>query len=88
MYIEGKDLYLALERCSDLFPEWKKEGNQFWNSKTGEIITKEGIPMHDLVNRTFKISDANIPSDAVPLSAEDGNDTLLVDPFLVKVEII
>lgn len=51
MYLYGKKLYKILERCEDLFPEWKKENDQYWNSITGEIITKEGVSMHDLVCR-------------------------------------
>lgn len=49
--IDNKRAYQVLERCQDLFPEWKKEHGRFWNSKTGEILTKDGIAMHDLVYR-------------------------------------
>ena len=51
MILDGERLYQVLERCPDLFPEWKKEGNEYWNFKTGEIITKDGHIMHDLVYR-------------------------------------
>lgn len=51
MIDDNKKAYQVLERCSDLFPEWKKGHGQFWNSKTGEIITEDGIKMHDLVYR-------------------------------------
>ena len=54
MFIEGKKLYQVLERCGDLFSEWKKEGDSFWNSKTGEIIHKDGFVTHDLVYRPVK----------------------------------
>ena len=53
MILHGKELYEVLERCNDLFPEWKKEGNQYWNSRTGEIVTKDGVAMHDLVYRNY-----------------------------------
>ena len=53
MILDGKRLYQVLERCPDLFPEWKKEGDQYWNSKTGEIVNKEGTFMHDLVYRGY-----------------------------------
>jgi len=51
MFIDNKIAYQVLERCHDLFPDWEKENNQFWNHKTGEIITKSGIAMSDLVYR-------------------------------------
>ena len=51
MFIDNKTAYQVLERCNDLFPDWKKENNQYWNSKTGEIITKSGVAMNDLVYR-------------------------------------
>ena len=51
MYLEGKKLYQVLDRCSDLFPEWKREGDSFWNSHTGEIVTKNGHYMYDCVYR-------------------------------------
>ena len=54
MFIENDIAYQVLERCQDLFPEWKKEGDQFWNSETGEIICKNGLTMHDLVYRGYK----------------------------------
>lgn len=54
MIILGKKLYEVLERCNDLFPHWKKEGDQYWNSRTGEIVTKDGVSMHDAVYRPPK----------------------------------
>ena len=54
MFIENDIAYQVFDRCQDLFPEWKKEGDQYWNSKTGEIIRKDGMTMHDLVYRGYK----------------------------------
>lgn len=51
MFLDGKKLYQVLDRCEDLFPEWKREGNKFWNSKTGEIIYENGFTAQDLVYR-------------------------------------
>ena len=51
MYLTGKILYNVLDRCEDLFPDWVREHDQFWNRKTGEIVTKNGQSMHDLVYR-------------------------------------
>lgn len=51
MFIDGSLMYEVIERCPDLFPEWIKENGQYWNCKTGEIITENGIAMHDLVYR-------------------------------------
>lgn len=51
MILDGKRLYEILERCGDLFPEWKKEKDRYWNFKTGEIVDKDGGFMHDLVFR-------------------------------------
>ena len=54
MIIEGEKLYQVLDRCEDLFPNWHREGDRFWNCKTGEIITKNGLKMHDAVYRPPK----------------------------------
>lgn len=54
MILEGEKLYKVLDRCEDLFPNWHREGDSFWNSKTGEIVTKEGTSMHDAVYRPPK----------------------------------
>ena len=54
MILEGEKLYKVLDRCEDLFPNWHKEGDSFWNSKTGEIVTKEGTSMRDAVYRPPK----------------------------------
>ena len=54
MFIDDSLMYEVLKRCGDLFPEWKKEGDSFWNSKTGEIIHKDGFVTHDLVYRSYK----------------------------------
>lgn len=51
MFIDDSLMYEVIERCPDLFPEWIKENGQYWNRKTGEMITKDGIVMHDLVYR-------------------------------------
>ena len=51
MFLNGKRLYQVLDRCEDLFPEWKREGNKFWNSRTGEIVYDDGLIVHDLVYR-------------------------------------
>ena len=51
MFLDGKKLYQVLDRCEDLFPEWRRECDRFWNSETGEIICKNGLAMHDLVYR-------------------------------------
>ena len=54
MFIDDSLMYEVLERCGDLFPEWKREGDSFWNSKTGEIVHKDGFITHDLVYRPNK----------------------------------
>ena len=54
MFLDGKKLYQVLDRCEDLFPEWKRMGNKFWNSKTGEIVYDDGLEMQDLVYRGRK----------------------------------
>ncbi len=51
MFLNGKRLYQVLDKCEDLFPEWKREGNRFWNSKTGEIVYENGLELQDLVYR-------------------------------------
>lgn len=53
MFIDADRAYQVLERCGDLFPEWIKEKDQYWNRETGEIITKSGISIHDCVYRPF-----------------------------------
>ena len=58
MFLDGKRLYQVLDRCEDLFPEWKREGNTFWNSKTGEIIYENGMKAQDLVYRGNNYSQA------------------------------
>lgn len=110
MYLTGKKLYDVLERCNDLFPAWKKEGSQYWNENTGEIVTKGGLMMHDAVYRPSNIPDPDgylgddisesrtinfgQNNSGLPvldqlatgsLVAEDGNDSLLVDPLSVSV---
>ena len=54
MFLYGTRLYQVLERCEDLFPEWKRENGQFWNSETGEIVTEDGGIIYDLVYRGYK----------------------------------
>ena len=51
MIDDNKIVYQVLKRCSDLFPEWEDEGSRFWNRRTGEMITKDGVVMNDLVYR-------------------------------------
>lgn len=53
MFINGKRLYDVLDRCEDLFPEWVRENNSFWNRTTGEIVCENGTMMHDLVYRNY-----------------------------------
>ena len=67
MILDGKRLYEVLERCPDLFPEWKKEGNQYWNSKTGEIIYDNGMYMHDLVYRGYEAYNIQFDPEVVTL---------------------
>ena len=54
MILEGKRLYEVLDKCEGLFPEWKRMGNKFWNSETGEIVYDDGLEMQDLVYRERK----------------------------------
>ena len=56
MFLDGVKLYQVLDRCEDLFPEWQREGNSFWNSQTGEIIHESGLKTQDLVYRGFNYS--------------------------------
>ena len=55
MFLNGRRLYQVLDKCEDLFPEWKREGKgegkRFWNSKTGEIVYENGLELQDLVYR-------------------------------------
>ena len=51
MIDDNKIAYQVLKRCLDLFPEWEDEGSRFWNRRTGEMITKDGVVMNDLVYR-------------------------------------
>ena len=76
MFIEGKLLYEVLDRCEDLFPEWERENNQFWNRKTGEIVDKNGIMMHDLVYRGYVKTPAVSFNDTI--SPSDFNDSMIV----------
>ena len=73
MYLEGEKLYQVLDRCSDLFPEWRREGDSFWNSHTGEIISKDGRCMHDCVYRecSFNWSDYGKEQYVVTYRCED-----------------
>lgn len=57
MYLSGKKLWDVLERCSDLFPAWHKEENQYWNSNTGEIVRNDGLMMHDGLYRPDGLPD-------------------------------
>lgn len=54
MFIEPKIFYEVLERCPDLFPEWKKEGSRYWNSETGYMVTEDGTVLHDAIYRGYK----------------------------------
>lgn len=108
MFLTGKKLWDVLERCADLFPAWHKEGNQYWNSNTGEIVRNDGLMLQDAVYRPNNTPDPDgYIGDDIPesrainfgqnnsglpvldqlttgsLVAEDGNDSLLVDPFSV-----
>ena len=53
MLIEPAVFYEVLERCPDLFPEWEKEGDRYWNSKTGYMVYKGGAVAHDAVYRGY-----------------------------------
>ncbi len=59
MFVDTAVFYEVLERCPDLFPEWKKEGNKYWNSKTGYMIYKGGTIAHDAVYRGQKFYNAS-----------------------------
>ena len=67
MFLDGKKLYEVLDRCEDLFPEWKREGNKFWNSKTGEIVYNDGLEMQDLVYRGREGYNIKFDSEVVTL---------------------
>ena len=67
MFLDGKKLYEVLDRCEDLFPEWKREGNKFWNSKTGEIVYDDGLEMQDLVYRGREGYNIKFDSEVVTL---------------------
>ena len=81
MFIDADVAYEVLERCQDLFPEWKKEGDQYWNSETGEIIRKDGIVMHDLVYRGYK----HDLSHEIHLDKSTNNNDVLNDFFKPKL---
>ena len=76
MVINGKRLYDVLDRCEDLFPEWVRENNSFWNRTTGEIIYENGIMMHDLVYRGYLEKPAVSFNDTI--SPPDFNDSMIV----------
>ena len=59
MLIEPAVFYEVLERCHDLFPEWEKEDDRYWNSKTGYMIYKNGIVVHDAVYRGYVLDNSN-----------------------------
>ena len=54
MFVDAAIFYEVLERCPDLFPEWKKEGDKYWNSETGYIVYKGGAIAHDAIYREWK----------------------------------
>ena len=54
MFVDAAIFYEVLERCPDLFPEWKKEGDKYWNSETGYIVYKGGAIAHDAIYRGWK----------------------------------
>lgn len=89
MFLSGKKLYQVLERCNDLFPAWKKEGNGYWNCNTGEIVCSDGTEMHDLVDRICVPNDEDGWVDGTQMQAEleleDCNDSIMVDPLSVRV---
>ena len=49
LFFDTDNAYEIIDRCQDLLPEWEKEGDQFWNRETGEIIRKDGSKYQDLV---------------------------------------
>lgn len=67
MFLDGEKLYQVLDRCEDLFPEWKREGSKFWNSKTGEIIYDNGVGAHDLVYRGHEAYNIDFDSGVIRL---------------------
>lgn len=54
MFVDAAIFYEVLERCPDLFPEWKKEGDKYWNSETGYMVYKGGAVAHDAIYRGWK----------------------------------
>ena len=54
LFFDTDNAYEIIDRCQDLLPEWEKEGDQFWNRETGEIIRKDGSKYQDLVYRGYK----------------------------------
>lgn len=78
MFLTGKKLYDVLERCNDLFPAWEKEGNQYWNRNTGEIVRSNGLMMHDAVYRPNSIPDPDGYDEyaSIVFGTEDGMPTL------------
>ena len=51
MFIDNPSMYEVLERCRDLNPEWIKEGENYHNVRTGEIVRKDGFILNDCVLR-------------------------------------
>lgn len=51
MFIDDSLMYKVLERCLDLFPEWMKEGENYYNVRTGEILIKDWPILDDCVLR-------------------------------------
>jgi len=77
MFIEGKLLYEVLDRCKDLFPEWVREDNRFWNRTTGEIVYENGTVMHDLVYRGYVVTKPAVSFNDT-IDPPDFNDSIIV----------